>query len=178
MTDLIKHHTNDLYQDIDPDGILASIGRSSPVIRAPKIPTTEEIKMSRMTYDGLLLQSQLGVGEVREMGEIAQSMFCREGEEAGKVAMNRARSAMLNLVTMQHAKAVPNKKTMTHIMSVASPGTQLAALMNINTRKAEQGRQHDRRAIPSDDCGITRESADRPVIADLPGTIHSIMNEQ
>ncbi len=175
MSDLIKHHTDHLYEDIDPDGILASVGRAKS--RQPKIPTREEIEMSRMTYDGLLLQSQLGVGETRELGEIAKAIFCREGEEVGKVALNRARSAMINLVTMQHAKAVPNKKAMTHITSIATPGTQLAALMNINTRRAEQGRQDDRRSQASDPSVITRESADKPVIADLQGTIHSIMNQ-
>lgn len=152
MSTTIEHHIANLYET-----------------RPQRIPTREEIEMSRMTYDGLLLQSQLSFGETREMGEIAKSMFCREGEEVGKVALNRARSAMLNLITMQHAKALPNKKTMTHILSIASPGTQLSALMNINTRRAEQGRQEDRR-------GGGVEGAEKAVIADLPGVIHSIMD--
>jgi hypothetical protein len=167
MSDIITHHIASM-QDDDGD-TLSPAGRDRPVRRrnVPKIPTREEIEMSRMTYDGLLLQSQLCVGEERELSEIARTLFTREGEEVGKVALNRARSAMLNLVTMHHAKAVPNKKTMTHILSIASPGTQLAALMNINTRRAEQGRQEDRRSTSGD--------AEKVVIADLPGVVHSIM---
>ncbi len=107
--------------------------------------TIEETEMARMTYDGLLLQSQLAFEEVRSLDDIAQDIFTREGEEAGKVAKSRALRAAMNLITMKQATAVPNKKEITHVRSTASSGTQLAALMNINIQRAVQGRSEDRR---------------------------------
>ncbi len=157
MTDIVQHHTDDMNDLITFDAL---VDKSYGTPRPPKKQSREEIEMARMTYDGLLLQSQLAFGETRELAEIAQAMFCREGEEASKVAMNRARSAMLNLVTMRHAKPLPNKKEMTHIVSIASTGTQLAALMNINTRRAEQGRREDRR---------NQEDGEKLVLGDSPG---------
>lgn len=131
-----------------------------------KTTTREETEMSRMTYDGVLLQSQLAYGETRSIEDIAQKIFSREGEDAGAVALSRAKRAALNLITMGQAKAVPNRKEMTHIQSTASSGTQLGALMNLAVRRAEQGRQ-DRRT--EDRLAETQTV----VIADLQGKIHS-----
>lgn len=53
--------------------------------------TVEEQQMKRMTFDGLLLQSRLPEGEVLSIDEIAETMFCREGEAVGKISSCRAK---------------------------------------------------------------------------------------
>jgi hypothetical protein len=144
----------------------------------------EELQMSRMTYDGLLLQSQLGCGELRSIAEIAERLFTRDGEQPGAVALARAQRAALNLVTMGYAIGLPQNskgkaaKALTHIQSTASPGTQLGALMNIAVRRAVAAREDERRAEqeqPADEQ--PHEPAQgRPTLADLDGTIYATVD--
>lgn len=155
-----------LSGDYNFDGLL---GQERPFHKLKK-QTREEVEMSRMTYDGVLLQANLAFGEIREITEIASTLFTREGEETGKVAMNRARAAAKNLVTMKHARAIPNIKEMVKIVSTASEGTQLGALMNLTIRRAEQERAEDRRTNET-----ANDGTEKVVLADLSGSIHSIM---
>lgn len=157
-----------LYLDLDALDYDGPIYQSSP--RPPKKISREEIEMSRMTYDGVLLQSTLAFGEVREIKEIAATLFTREGEEVNKYAMSRAIRAARNLVTMKHAKAIPNARDMTHIRSTASEGTQLGALMNMVVRRAHQSRADDAQLREGDE-----KDEEKVVVADLKGTVHSIM---
>jgi hypothetical protein len=116
---------------------------TAPPVAERSARREEKNQMGRMTYDGLLLQAQLAPGERCSIDEIAK-LFRPDGETGSAVAHARAQRAAMNLVTMGYGEAVPSRSKMTHITSTASPGTQLAALMNLAIRRAIAARaEHD-----------------------------------
>lgn len=138
-----------------------------PFIKVPL--TLEEQEMSRMTFDGLLLQSHLPEGETLSISEIAATMFCREGEPVGKIAIGRAKQAALNLVALGNARAVPNRREMTHVLSCASPGTQLSAIMSLSIRRSVQNRRESDKLVTQLDGNDVLDE----IVASLPAIIQN-----
>jgi hypothetical protein len=104
---------------------------------------SEEEIMTRISYDALLLQAHIAPNETIEVAQIAAQVFPSPEGDITTSSLLRAKRAACALVSAKQASAFPSKKDVQSIQSLASPGTQLAALMNIAVRQAIMSRFYD-----------------------------------
>lgn len=116
-----------------------------PISRyAEKLNCSEENEMSRISQDGMLLQAYLAPNEQVSLRQVALDVFAEHGQkEPTDIQLFRAKRAANNLIALGSAKAFPEKKAMTHVISTVSAGTQAAALMNLAIRQGIAKTQED-----------------------------------
>lgn len=110
--------------------------------------TNQGAEMSRLSYDGLVLQSNLGVGELLNIQDAAKSIFSdSDKKKTTSVAVTRTVHAAKNLIAMGRAIAKPSRADMQFIQSTATDnGMQLEAVMNLTVRQANERRREEMRA--------------------------------
>jgi|SRR5471030_430925 len=117
------------------------------------------VKFTRLSRDGLMLQTLLGQDTKISIIEAAQKLFSAKtstGSEITSTALTRATRAAKNLATIGRAKLEPTWDNPQTIISVQKqPGMQLEALMNLAVRQSV-GRR-------SEDIGETPDVAEPPV---------------